>query len=100
MRLISNDDEDTQAPDERLAPQLDRPSVRLDDGGTVILTQWHEDHVGGLRDRPQATRGAHAEWDAGDMAVDGFGPMFDVPSFEGGETVGARDGRLRSVWEL
>lgn len=69
-------------------------------GGTVILTQWHEDHVGRLRDRPQATRGAHAEWDAGDMAVDGFGPMFDVPSFEGGETVGARDGRLRSVWEL
>ena len=57
--------------------------------------------MGGLRDRPRATGVvAHAEGKARDMAVDGFAPMFDAPSFEEGETVGARDGRLRSVWEL
>src|SRR5690349_11377307 len=44
LRLILDDDEYSQAPNETLPQQLKRLGYRCDDVRTVILTHLHEDH--------------------------------------------------------
>ena len=82
LRLILDDDEYAQAPEESLAQQLKRLGYRCDDVRTVILTHLHEDHVGGLRDLPKAkVVVSQAEWDARRTKMFGFIPMFYEPSY-------------------
>jgi N-acyl homoserine lactone hydrolase len=82
LRVILDEDEYSQEPDESLTEQLKRLGYRCDDVRTVILTHLHEDHVGGLRDLPKAkVVVAKAEWDARHMKIFGFLPMFYPPSF-------------------
>jgi len=81
-RLLLDEDEYAQEPDETLPQQLKRLGYRPDDVRTVILTHLHEDHVGGLRDLPKAkVVVSRAEWDARRMKIFGFLPMFYEPSF-------------------
>lgn len=82
LRVILDDDEYAQEPDETLAEQLKRRGYRCDDVRTVILTHLHEDHAGGLRDLPKAkVVVSTAEWDARRMKLFGFMPMFYEPSY-------------------
>jgi glyoxylase-like metal-dependent hydrolase (beta-lactamase superfamily II) len=82
LRLILDDDEYEQAPDETLAQQLARLGHRPDDVRTVILTHLHEDHVGGLRELPKAKVVlSKAEWNARRAKMFGFIPMFYEPSY-------------------
>ena len=82
LRLILDDDEYDQAPDETLAAQLKRLGYRCDDVRTVVLTHLHEDHAGGLRDLPRAkVVVSQAEWDARHAKMFGFIPMFYERSY-------------------
>jgi len=82
LRLVLDDDEYAQEPDQTLAAQLERLGYRCDDVGTVILTHLHEDHVGGLRDlRKARVVVSQAEWDARHAKMFGFIPMFYEPSY-------------------
>jgi N-acyl homoserine lactone hydrolase len=82
LRLILDEDEYAQEPQESMAGQLKRLGHRCDDVRTVILTHLHEDHVGGLRDLPKAkVVVSQAEWDARRMKLFGFIPMFYEPSY-------------------
>jgi N-acyl homoserine lactone hydrolase len=82
MGLVLDDDEYAQEPGETLPQQLKRLGFQCDDVRTVILTHLHEDHVGGLRDLPNArVVVSKAEWDARRMKMFGFIPMFYEPSF-------------------
>jgi len=82
LRLILDEDEYAQEPDETLPQQLKRLGFRSDDVRTVILTHLHEDHVGGLRDLTKAkVVVSKAEWDARRVKMFGFIPMFYEPSF-------------------
>jgi len=82
LKLILDEDEYAQEPNETLAEQLKRFGYRCDDVRAVILTHLHEEHVGGLRDLPKARVViAKAEWDARRMKLFGFIPMFYEPSF-------------------
>jgi glyoxylase-like metal-dependent hydrolase (beta-lactamase superfamily II) len=84
LRLILDDDEYAQEPEQTLAQQLKRLGYRCDDVRTVILTHLHEDHVGGLRDLPKAkVVVSQAEWDARRSRMFGFIPMFYEPSYHG-----------------
>ena len=86
LRLILDEDEYAQDPNETLAEQLKRLGYRADDVRTVILTHLHEDHVGGLRDLPKAkVVVSQAEWDARYTKMFGFIPMFYEPSYGGVE---------------
>jgi glyoxylase-like metal-dependent hydrolase (beta-lactamase superfamily II) len=87
LRLILDDDEYAQAPEETLPRQLQRLGYGCDDVRTVILTHLHEDHAGGLRAVPKAkVVVARAEWEARRMKLFGFIPMFYGPSFSFVET--------------
>jgi len=82
LRLILDEDEYAQEPNETLPEQLKRRGFRCDDVRTVILTHLHEDHVGGLRYLPKAkVVVSEAEWNAKRMKMFGFIPMFYEPSF-------------------
>ena len=82
LRLILDEDEYAQDPNETLAAQLKRLGYRCGDVRTVILTHLHEDHVGGLRDLPKARVViSQAEWDARRTTMFGFIPMFYEPSY-------------------
>jgi N-acyl homoserine lactone hydrolase len=82
LRLILDDDEYAQEPEQTLSEQLKRLGYRCSDVRTVILTHLHEDHVGGLRDLPKAKVVlSHAEWDARRTKMFGFIPMFYEPSY-------------------
>jgi len=84
LRLILDEDEYAQEPQESMVEQLKRLGHRCDDVRTVILTHLHEDHVGGLRDLPKAKVViSQAEWDARRMKLFGFIPMFYEPSYAG-----------------
>jgi glyoxylase-like metal-dependent hydrolase (beta-lactamase superfamily II) len=82
LRLVLDEDEYSQEPNETLPEQLQRLGFRCEDVRTVILTHLHEDHVGGLHDLPQAKVViSQAEWQARRMKIFGFLPMFYEPSF-------------------
>ena len=82
LRVILDDDEYAQEPNETLSEQLKRLGYSHDDVRTVILTHLHEDHVGGLRDLPRAKVVlSQAEWDARYTKMFGFIPMFYEPSY-------------------
>jgi N-acyl homoserine lactone hydrolase len=82
LRLILDDDEYAQEPDETLPQQLKRLGFRCDDIRNVILTHLHEDHVGNLRNLTKAkVVVARTEWNARRMKLFGFIPMFYEPSY-------------------
>lgn len=82
LRLILDEDEYSQDPNEALPQQLKRLGFRCDDVRTVILTHLHEDHVGSLRELPKAKVViSKNEWDARYMKMFGFIPMFYEPSY-------------------
>jgi len=82
LRVILDDDEYAQEPNETLAEQLKRLGYRCEDVRTVILTHLHEDHVGGLRDLPKArVVVSQAEWGARHAKMYSFIPMFYEPSY-------------------
>jgi len=82
LRLILDEDEYSQEPNEALPQQLKRLGFRCDDVRTVILTHLHEDHVGSLRELPKAkVVVSKTEWDARRMKMFGFIPMFYEPSY-------------------
>jgi N-acyl homoserine lactone hydrolase len=82
LRLILDDDEYSQEPNEALPEQLKRLGFRCADVRTVILTHLHEDHVGALRDLKKAkVVVSKSEWDARRVKMFGFIPMFYEPSY-------------------
>ena len=82
LRLILDEDEYSQEPNEELPQQLKRLGFRCDDVRTVILTHLHEDHVGNLRALTRAkVVVSKTEWNARRMKLFGFIPMFYEPSY-------------------
>jgi glyoxylase-like metal-dependent hydrolase (beta-lactamase superfamily II) len=82
LRLILDEDEYAQEPNEALPEQLKRLGFRCEDVRTVILTHLHEDHVGALRDLKKAkVVVSQSEWNARRMKLFGFIPMFYEPSY-------------------
>lgn len=61
--------------DERLAAQLARRGVRLEDVGRVLVSHLHADHVAGLRDLPKARFTALREDVSGSVGRAGWGAL-------------------------
>jgi glyoxylase-like metal-dependent hydrolase (beta-lactamase superfamily II) len=81
-RLLFDDDEYAQEPQEDLPVQLQRLGYRVEDVRTVVLTHMHEDHVGNIHHLTDARIVvSKAEWDARGMKLYGFIPITYEPSF-------------------
>ena len=77
------DDEYRLTRGQELPAQVERLGYRCEDIRTVILTHFHEDHVGGLRYvREAKVAAAKAEWQALKMKAFGFIPVVYRPSIE------------------
>ena len=81
MHYVLDDDEYLLTREQELPAQVKRLGYRIEDIQTVILTHFHEDHVGGLRYMPEAkVVASKAEWDALRMKAFGFIPIIYRPS--------------------
>jgi len=81
MHYVLDDDEYLLTREQELPAQVDRLGYRVEDIRTVILTHFHEDHVGGLRYVPDAkVVAAQAEWESLKMKAFGFVPIIYRPS--------------------
>jgi len=81
MHYILDEDEYRLTREQELPAQVARLGYRIDDIHTVILTHFHEDHVGGLQYVPDAkVVAAQAEWAALKMKAFGFIPIIYRPS--------------------
>ncbi len=78
---VLDDDEYLLTREQELPAQAERLGYRIEDIRTVILTHFHEDHVGGLRYVPEAkVVASRAEWQALKMKAFGFIPIIYPPS--------------------
>jgi N-acyl homoserine lactone hydrolase len=81
MHYVLDEDEYLLTEEQELPAQVERLGYRSEDIRTVILTHFHEDHVGGLRYVPEAKVAAsQAEWQALKMKAFGFVPIVYRPS--------------------
>ncbi len=81
MHYVLDDDEYHLAREQELPTQVERLGYGIEDIRTVILTHFHEDHVGGLRYIPEAkVVASRAEWEALKMKAFGFVPIIYQPS--------------------
>jgi len=81
MHYVLDDDEYLLTGEQELPAQVARLGYRIEDIQTVILTHFHEDHVGGLRYVPEAkVVASQAEWKALKMKAFGFIPIIYRPS--------------------
>jgi len=80
---VLDEDEYLLTREQELPAQVERLGYRIEDIRTVVLTHFHEDHVGGLRYVPEAkVVAAKAEWKALKMKAFGFIPIVYRPSIE------------------
>ena len=83
LHYVLDDDEYLLTREQELPAQVGRLGYRCEDIRTVILTHFHEDHVGGLRYVPEAkVVASRAEWQALKMKAFGFIPIIYRPSIE------------------
>jgi glyoxylase-like metal-dependent hydrolase (beta-lactamase superfamily II) len=76
LHYVLDADEYLLTREQELPAQVERLGYRCEDIRTVVLTHFHEDHVGGLRHVPQAkVVAAQAEWQALKMKAFGFIPI-------------------------
>jgi len=81
MHYVLDDDEYLLMREQELPAQVKRAGYRIEDIRTVILTHFHEDHVGGLRSVPNAkVVASKAEWESLKMKAFGFIPIIYRPS--------------------
>jgi len=84
LHYVLDADEYLLTREQELPAQVERLGYRCEDVRTVILTHFHEDHVGGLRYVPEAkVVAAQAEWQALKMKAFGFVPIVYRKSIEG-----------------
>ena len=83
LHYVLDNDEYLLTREQELPAQVERLGYRCEDIRTVILTHFHEDHVGGLRYVPEAkVVAAKAEWQALKMKAFGIVPIIYRPSIE------------------
>ena len=83
LRYVLDEDEYLLTREQELPVQVERLGYRCEDIRTVILTHFHEDHVGGLHHVPGAkVVAAKTEWQALKMKAFGFVPIVYRPSIE------------------
>jgi N-acyl homoserine lactone hydrolase len=81
LHFVLDNDEYLLTREQELPAQVERVGYRIEDIRTVILTHFHEDHVGGLRYVPEAkVVASQAEWQALKMKAFGFVPIIYRPS--------------------
>jgi glyoxylase-like metal-dependent hydrolase (beta-lactamase superfamily II) len=100
LHYVLDEDEYLLTRGQELPVQVERLGYRCENIRTVILTHFHEDHVGGLRYVPGAkVVAAQAEWQALKMKAFGFIPIIYRPSIEAvklWEPVSFKSGPLHS----
>ena len=83
MHYVLDNDEYLLTREQELPAQVMHLGYRSEDIGTVILTHFHEDHVGGLRYLPKAkVVASQAEWESFKMRAFGFVPIIYRPSLK------------------